>query len=163
MRRWLEGALPTVLGFVLARCGGNQAVAEDVTQETMVEVVRQRARFDGRSSATTWACGIARHKIADYYRQALRDDRRGQRLADAGSLAGPPAAPGPDTRDTVWDVLERLPEAQRVVLAAHYLDGYPVRDIARQLGKSETAVESLLARGRDGFRRVWDDVQGGST
>ena len=163
LHRWLESALPAVLGFVLARCGGNRAVAEDLTQETMVEVRRQRATFDGRSSATTWVCGIARHKVADYYRQAFRDERRGHRLAEEQAHTSAPSAPGTDPRDAVWDALQRLPEGQRVVLAAHYLDGYPVRDIARDLGKSESAVESLLARGRDGFRRAWDEVQGGST
>lgn len=65
MRAWLNVSLPTVYAFVFARCGADELVAQDVTQETMVEVVRHRADFDGRSEPrdlgvqhrTPQACG----------------------------------------------------------------------------------------------------------
>lgn len=160
MRVWMEDALPAIYAFVLARCGGVQAVAEDVTQETMVEVVRHREGFDGRSSPTTWACGIARHKVADHYRADYRERRRRLHLLDERPAEAELETDALERREAVVDTLRRLPEAQGSVLAMHYLDGLGVRDIAGRLGRSESAVESLLARARDGFRRAWNEIQG---
>ncbi len=163
LRRWLQGTLPSVYAFVFARCGADETVAEDITQETMVEVVRHRHNFDGRSHPLTWVCGIARHKVADHYRADFREKRRKLRLLDATPSLGQPASEALELTDAVKEALHRLPEAQRIVLASHYLDGLPVRDIAARLKRSESAVESLLARGRDGFRRAWDDMGGAAT
>lgn len=163
LRAWLAEALPSVYGFVFARCGANRAAAEDITQETMVEVVRHRSDFDGRANPMTWVFGIARHKVADHYRAAYREERRRLRVIEGVAEADRGAWGTQEARDVVLDVLHRLPEAQRVVLAFHYLDGFAIREIASRMGRSESAVESLLARGRDGFRRAWNEQQGDMT
>lgn len=160
LRGWVEETLPAVYGFVFARCGADRAIAEDITQETMVELVRHRSGFDGRATPMTWACGIARHKIADHYRARSREERRRLRLLETLPDQQHRAIESRETREAVIDALQRLPEAQRAVLAFHYLDGMPVREIAGRIGRSESAVESLLARARDGFRRAWDTLQG---
>lgn len=163
LRAWLAHALPVVQAFVFARCGANQSVAEDITQETMVEVVKHRTEFDGRAAPTTWVCGIARHKIADHYRAQYREERGRLRVLQEVVDTDRRQGAVDETTDAVVDVLHRLPEAQRVVLALHYLDGLPVRDIAPLIGRGESAVESLLARGRETFRRTWHDRQGRAT
>ena len=156
MRAWLESALPAVYGFVFVRCGADEGVAQDVTQETMVEVVRHRDQFDGRSEPMTWVCGIARHKVADHYRAAHRERRRRLRLVESGTEITTRAEDDDAvTHAAVVEVLRSLPETQRVVLALHYLDGLSVHEISEQLGRSESAVESLLARGRVAFKNAW--------
>lgn len=160
LRAWLAKALPSVYAFVFARCGANQAVAEDITQETMVEVVRHRGDFDGRADPMTWVFGIARHKVADHYRAAYREERRRLRVIEGVPGADRGEWGTREARDVVLDVLNRLPETQRVVLVFHYLDGFSIREIASSMGRSESAVESLLARGRHGFRRAWNERQG---
>lgn len=154
-RRWYDAALPTVYGYVVARCGGIREVAEELTQEAFVEAVRSRHRFDGRSDPTTWVCAIARHRLLDHYRRRERDDRRRLRLLDGGGETAPGTEPvATEERDAVLRTLRQLPPMQQAALVLHYLDDLPVSQIAYELGRSEAAVESLLARGRDGFRRV---------
>lgn len=160
LRRWVTEALPKVYGFVFVRCGADEALAEEIVQETMEEVVRHRRDYEGRAEPTTWVCGIARHKIADHYRAKYRRRRRLLRLVATATEASDEPGEASDTRDAVAQALRRLPESQRVVLALHYLDGLPVRDIGALIGRSESAVESLLARGRDGFRQAWTELQG---
>ena len=162
LRSWFDETFPVLYGFVFARCGGVEAVAQDVTQDTMLEVVRHRRDFDGRAAPLTWVCGIARHKVADHFRKQHREERRRVRLVEEQSVA-PEAVEAPEASETpeaVIETLHALPEAQRVVLAMHYLDGLPVKDIARELDRSETSVASLLARGRQGFRRAWSGEEG---
>jgi RNA polymerase sigma-70 factor (ECF subfamily) len=55
--------------------------------------------------------------------------------------------------------LDAVPAAQRAALALHYLDCLPVEQVARELGKSVHATESLLARGRSSFRRYYLEAQ----
>lgn len=155
LRSWLEQVLPSIYAFVFARCGADAALAQDITQETMIEVVRRRDAFDGRSDPLTWACAIARHKVADHFRRKYRDDRRRLKLIDNTSGVVESTEDATVTHEAVVETLRALPESQRVVLALHYLDSMSVHEIADRLGRSESAVESLLARGREAFRRAW--------
>ena len=66
-----------------------------------------------------------------------------------------------DLRAEVIGALRQLPAAQRAALILHHVDGLPVRDVAKALGRSASAVESLLARGRERFRTVFKgDIDG---
>lgn len=49
----------------------------------------------------------------------------------------------------------QVPADQRIALLFRYLDGMSVREVAHAIGRSEKATESLLARGREGFRRAY--------
>jgi DNA-directed RNA polymerase specialized sigma24 family protein len=48
-----------------------------------------------------------------------------------------------------------LPAHYAIALEAKYGDGMSVEDIARQLGLTRVAAQSLLARAREEFRERW--------
>jgi RNA polymerase sigma-70 factor, ECF subfamily len=153
-RAWYERALPRVYGVVFDRCGGDRALAEEITQEAFVEAVRNRERFEGRSDPVTWVTSIARHKVADHHRRAARDERRRLRLL-SGTAADEEAAWGRfETREDVARALGLLTAGQREVLCLRYLDDLSVAVIAATIGRSESATESLLSRGRESLRRT---------
>ena len=158
-----ERALPRIYGYLYDRCGGDDAVAEELTQQTFVAAVRERSRFDGRAEPITWLTAIARHKLADHYRRLDRDERRNVRLV-AREIAGdqqPVAWNAIDEREAILRTLAALPALQRAVLLLHYADGLPVREVAHQLGKSESATESLMTRAREAFRRRYGEGSDG--
>ena len=155
-RAWYEHALPKVFGFLFDRCGGVRDVAEELTQETFLEAVRSRHRFDGRSDPVTWLCAIAGHKLIDHWRRLNREEHRRLRLVAARSPVEQEerAFVGAEDRETVLRTLRSLPTQQQAALVLHHLDGLSVAEVAKRLTKSESAVESLLSRGREGFRRA---------
>ncbi|MGH9194929.1 MAG: RNA polymerase sigma factor, partial [Acidimicrobiia bacterium] len=51
--------------------------------------------------------------------------------------------------------LERLPGNQRSAMVLRYFDDLTVPEIAKAMHKSIHAVESLLARGRESFKRLY--------
>jgi RNA polymerase sigma-70 factor, ECF subfamily len=70
-------------------------------------------------------------------------------------------------RGEVMQILETLPEHQARALEAKYGDGLSVEQIALQLGLTVVATQSLLARARETFRKLWqarfnDDLVVGS-
>ena len=162
-RAFYDQALPRIYGYLHDRCGGDAAVAEELTQQTFVAAVRERTRFDGRSEPMTWLTAIARHKLADHFRRLAREERRRVRLVAREIEIAPDDGSWirADDRSTVVRVLASLPALQRAVLVLHYSDGLSIREIARELGKSESAVESLMTRAREGFRRTYGAVADG--
>ena len=61
-----------------------------------------------------------------------------------------------DERDAIERSLRELPAAQRAALVFRHLDGLSIREIANLLHRSDSAVDSLLARAREGFRAAYE-------
>jgi RNA polymerase sigma-70 factor (ECF subfamily) len=154
-RAWYDAVLPRVYRYLAARTAGDDALAEELTQQAFVEAVRHPDRFDGRSDVVTWLCAIGRHKLVDHWRRRGRDERRQLHLVDQQGDRRDAAWHASDTRDVVEAAVAALPADQRLALLFRYLDGLSVREVASVLGRSEKATESLLARARDGFRRAF--------
>jgi RNA polymerase sigma-70 factor (ECF subfamily) len=154
---WYKRTWPKVYGYVASRAAGDVALAEEITQQTYVAAITGKARFDGRSDSVTWLCAIARNKLVDHFRGRDREERRGRRVAVREiQLDGASAAlAAAEDRQVIEIALRSLPALQRVVLTLVALDGLPVREVARAIGKSDAATQSLLARARDSFRRAW--------
>jgi RNA polymerase sigma-70 factor (ECF subfamily) len=153
--RWLlDDVAPIVYGFVFARVGGDEATAEDLLQETLLEAVRSAATFRGESAVSTWLCTIARRRLARYYETERRAEvaRGSLRLVDTHVAAGL-GADLVERQDEVVRALGRLPALQRQVLVLKYLEELSVEDIAGQVSRSRVQVQSLLQRGREGLRR----------
>jgi RNA polymerase sigma-70 factor (ECF subfamily) len=151
-RHWYDLVLPRVYRYLLARAG-DEWLAEELTQQTFVEAIRNRRSFDGRSDVVTWLCAIGRHKLVDHYRRSGREATRQERLRVVGDP--PDHARSFDERDAIRRALDQMPDDQRLALILRYLDQMSVRDVAGELGRSEKATESLLSRARESFRQAY--------
>ncbi len=160
VRRLLDEVAPVVYGFIYARVAANQAVAEDLLQETLFEAVRSAAGFRGDSALSTWMCTIARRRLARHYEAERKAEvaRSALRLVDGGDATdGTDRADAFERQDEVLRALGRLPTLHRQVLVLKYIEEMSVQEIAVQLGRSRVQVQSLLQRGRDGLRRQLGD------
>ena len=128
----------------LLRIVDNAATAEDLVSETFIEVWRQAGRFEGRSKASTWLLGVARHKALSSLRQ-----RRFDQL-DEGTVA---LVPDPsDTPEVevqrkssaavLRECLQQLPPAQRELLDLIYYHEQSIADVAQLLGVPENTVKT---------------------
>lgn len=165
-RAWYDAAAPRVYAYLLGRCAGDRGLAEELTQQAFVAAVRDRGAFDGRSDPITWVIAIARNRLIDHLRRQEREERRHLRVVvreieverdHPGAAVDAAPWHAADTRDQVLAILRLLPSAQRAALVLHHVDGLSVREIASQLGRSSSAVESLLARARERFRALFEE------
>jgi len=156
---WFDDALPRIFGYFITRVGGRVAVAEDLTQETMLAAVRSATGPDDPDAVIAWLFGIARHKLMDHYRRQEREQRHFGRALEPEALNLEPAPPLPDldldalhVRDAIIATLDKLPPRQRSAIVLRYIDGCDVATTAALLEVSIHAAESLLARARAAFR-----------
>lgn len=155
-----DGALPRIYGYFLHRCGGSVAVAEDLTQETFLAAVAELRNRRRVRTPMAWLYGIARHKLLDYYRRQERSNRPLVVAWEAGTLEQELIVEDTDEiRERATTALASVAATQRAALVLCYVDGYSVPEAARQLEKSVEAVESLLARGRQAFKRAYLEEQ----
>jgi len=148
-------ALPQVYGYLLPRCGST-VLAEDLTAETFMAAVAAVKQDRGGAAEVTvaWLVGVARHKLADHWRRAAREQRG---LAEVAVLAAEADDPWDEHLDVqvAHAALARLPGPQRAALTLRYLDGLPVGEVAGYLGRSVHATETLLVRARTALRRIY--------
>ncbi len=158
-RAFYDRTLPRIFGYLFHRCGGDRSVAEELTQQTFIEAVRQRNVFGGRADPLTWLIAIARHKLADHYRRLDHEERRRRRLVikEIAAHGDGGAWQRVDEQEAIVRALATLPALQRAVLVLHYADRLSVREISGELGKSESSIESLMTRARDAFRRSYGE------
>ena len=66
-----DAYFPRVYAFILKRIG-DATEAEDLTQETFVQLHRSLPSYEGRSSLLTWTFGIAHNVCSRYFRHCSR-------------------------------------------------------------------------------------------
>jgi RNA polymerase sigma-70 factor (ECF subfamily) len=151
-----------VYAYVSRRLAPRADLVEDVVQDVFLAALQKLATFAGQSSVVGWLLGIARHKVEDFYRAQLREP---DPLPDDGEVlsADSTVAPGLDelidaarAEEKTRQILERLPAAYSAALQWRYWEKRTIREMAAQTGKTEKAVERLLARARTTFRRLWE-------
>ncbi len=132
-------------GFVRARSGGNDAVAQDITSAVFTKALAALPRYtDGPFRA--WLYQIARNTIIDEYRRK----RPAGSIDDLGEIGGD----GDDPLDhaVAADAARRLHEAILTLRPAHReiirlrLHGLSIAQIASRLDMTEDAVKSAQRR-----------------
>jgi RNA polymerase sigma-70 factor (ECF subfamily) len=159
-RPWYDVAARRVYAYLFGRCGGDASLAEELTQLTFMDALRRRDTYDGRADSITWLIAIGRNRLLDHLRRVEREERRRLRLVlreIAPEDSDRAAWRTHEDRDDIVRAMRLLPATQRAALILHHVDGLPVRDVAVAMGRSRTAVESLLSRGRERFRTVYED------
>lgn len=157
-RAFYDASLPRIYGYFLHRCGGSVPVAEDLTQETFLASVDELRKGRRPDTPIPWIYGIARHKLLDHYRKQARAE---QPLGDSALALDERPFPVEDegAHERAVAALAAVPAAQRTALVLCYLDGFTAAEAGGELGKSAAAVNSLLERGRESFKRAYLEVE----
>lgn len=152
----------------LSRFVGNPTLAEDLVQETFLQVHLSAESFDPSRAFKPWLYAIATNKARDALRARTR--RREQSL-DVGASADERPAPvqslesaehGPtehsearERRETVQALLSRMPEHLRLILILGYYQQLPYAQIAEILGIPVGTVKSRLHAAVQYFGKLW--------
>jgi RNA polymerase sigma-70 factor (ECF subfamily) len=164
---FFKASAPRLAAFIARRSVLDAALLEDIVQCTLIKAVRNLASFRGEAALFTWLAEIGRHELADAHRKAARRpahlslDEPDSMLHVEEPLRAPQnqepisQLDAANQRTEVMKVLQSLPPHYALALEAKYGDGLSVEAIARQLGLSGIATQSVLARAREAFRQRW--------
>ena len=149
-----------IYSYLRSRLAPRYDHVEDLVQETFLAAWENLSRYESSGSLRSWLLGIARHKVEDYYRARLRvQDSVDDVDEDGPVLASPPRSHELLEQQQLiirtQQVLAMLPEQYRLALIWRYWDKASAQEMAIKTGKSEKAIERLLARARAEFRERW--------
>ena len=135
------------------RLTGNPDGASDVCQEAWLAIVRDLRRLDDPACFRRWAYRIVGNKCVDWVR------RRQKRRAQTTQLAEEPVAPRgadepPEQRDEVRAALARMTAKDRAILALHYTEDMPLREIADAMSLPLGTVKSRLYHARQRLKEA---------
>ena len=132
--------------------------ANDLVQQTFLQLHRARADFDASQKLKPWVFTIAMNLKREYFR---RKKRRPERSFDAESMIEPAvAALGAarvEARHTLARVMRDLPADQREVIELHWFDGLEFPEVAQVVGASVSAVKVRAHRGYVRLRQALGD------
>jgi RNA polymerase sigma-70 factor (ECF subfamily) len=149
--------------FVRRRLVPRAELVEDLMQEILLAAWQALPNFRGDAPLRSWVMGIARHKLEDYYRKKICELEISEEDVSLPEQVTTPAfehrLDSVSQQKKVQRTLTMLPEAYALALIWQYRDEKSVREMAQLTGKTEKAMERLLARARQTFKRRWSDGQ----
>jgi RNA polymerase sigma-70 factor (ECF subfamily) len=113
---------------------------DEVVQETFLRAWQQISRFQPDTNFAAWVMTIARFLCM----ARLKDAQRHPAPASLGPQHEPAAARLPDNLERLRLACDKLPLAQREVIAMRFFDDLDYRSIAQITGDSEVALRSRL-------------------
>ena len=133
----------------VSRRAGSRTVAEDVTSEVFEQALTNLATFEWRGVPfVAWLYRIASNTLADHWKREGRD-----------SHELPPDVPDErehqelERRVSLYQLVDRLPDAQRQVIQMRFVEGRSIREVAVALDRSEGAVKQLQLRALENLRK----------
>ena len=141
----------------------NTADCDDIVQETIVKAIRNLEGYRGEAALFTWLCQICRNEIASWYRSPHARGTAFVSVDEPANACDPEDADcARATEEMVHVALGRLPCKYAAALEWKYVGGHTVEEIAARLGLGTTAAQSLLARARRRFRRLYATLENGT-
>ena len=159
----------------------DQAVAEEVAQETWLAVLQGLDRFEGRSSLKTWMFRILTNRAITRAKRERRSTPFSALRADDGPAVDPDrflppddpewpghwrAGPSPwsdlpeqvllsgETRAKVLEAIEQLPDSQRQVITLRDVEGFSGDEVRDLLDLTDVNQRVLLHRARSRVRAL---------
>ena len=143
---YLEHA-KTVYGFLLTRTG-NPDLAEELTQETFYQAVKHVDRYEGKSSVSTWLCGIAKNLWYGY----LKKQKNQTSLSEAEEI---PVDSAETELFRGWENLQvlrmihRLEDPMREVIYLRLIGNLSFAQIGEIMERNENWARVTYYRGKE--------------
>jgi RNA polymerase sigma-70 factor (ECF subfamily) len=146
----------------------NEAVAEDLLAETLLEAWRSLGRFDATCRLSTWLYAILLHRYLKWVRrmtsrpvslaqfpvaEAQRRRQAQETLPDLGDSPADVVA-RQDTAEVMRRAIARLPDKHQRVLLLRFFEDASLPEIAAALGCSVGTVKSRLHHALEKLRRM---------
>jgi RNA polymerase sigma-70 factor, ECF subfamily len=141
-----------VYAYVSRRLADRSAV-EDVTADVFRQALANLGQFEWRGTPfVAWLMRIAANAVTDQWRRVSREQPMLEADGPESAPADPTGIDAVERRALLFRVVRALPADQRRVIEMRFAQEKGVREIARELNRSEGAVKQLQFRAIQNLR-----------
>jgi len=139
----------------------SESEAEDATQDVMMKILMNMAKFSGKSRFSTWIYSITYNYCIDFLRRKKKDP----------SIYVDDFLENLDREEDVNDafllemnvkrlkvILDEIPTGDRTILLMKYQDEMSIKEIGGILQKSESAIKMKIKRAKQKFRKTYGET-----
>lgn len=146
----IERYYSPLLGYLFRMAGGQQALAEDMVQESFLRMMRGILSFNPQRNFKAWLYTIATNIARNHYRKA--DNRLTENVEEDADFATTDSLPEitlihEQESAKVLNCLMQVPEHQRSVIVLFYYEDLSQKEIAEILAIPVGTVKSRLSKG----------------
>ena len=137
--------------FLLALCGGDGTMADDIAQDALIRAYVASGNFLGLSKFRTWLFRIAYNCYLDHKKKAVVETVP----VDSKQVLDVPSVDETDDSfryQQLYQALERLQEKERVVTVLYYFEELSIKEIASVLRMPVGTVKYHLSNARKHLR-----------
>jgi RNA polymerase sigma-70 factor, ECF subfamily len=147
--------------YVMSRCNNDKAPVEDITQQVFLAAVDKINFFSGADEKLpSWLFGIARIEVLRHFQHNKVFVHSTDNLDELPSENAEANIYAEIEEESIVDqVLNNLSDGHSEVLVYKYCDQLSVKEISTKTGCSNKAIESLLTRAREAFKKYYKQMQ----
>lgn len=119
----------------------------DAVSEAITRAWEKRHTLRDERLFRTWITRIL-------IRECVNIQRRQKRSVPVDALPEAASEPEDERLGALREALAQLPQRQRTMIVLHYMEGYDVREVARIMGTTKSAVCAGLSRARTRLRET---------
>jgi RNA polymerase sigma-70 factor (ECF subfamily) len=126
----------------------NRADADELLQDTAAVLWRKFEEFEQGTRFDHWACCVARHHMLNYFRQKGREILVFREAVDS-AIAEEVIRQNDvwvDRKEALEQCLQQLSVSDRTLIIRRYQAAATNRSVAKETGRSETAISRALDR-----------------
>ena len=146
------------------RFSGDQAVAEELAQETFIKVYQGAKRYRPKAKFSTWLFKIATNVCLNELRKPVYRNRiesidhlemnEGSEIPDKNGCAADKNLENSETQLVVRNAIKMLPEKQRAAILLRIEEEFSYKEIGKQIGCRENHVKVLIHRARENIKAI---------
>ena len=139
--------------FLLALCGGDASLADDIAQDALVRAYVASGSFLGLSKFSTWLFRIAYNCYVYHHRKPRLETIS----SDTKQALSVPANDETDSgfrHQRLYQALESLPEKEKASIVLHYFEDRSIKEISSILQIPQGTVKYYLSAGRNHLKSI---------
>lgn len=146
----VEGTQKAFRRFLVALCGGDSQLADDIAQEAYINAYLSCDSFSSPDKFNAWIFRIG-------YTTFISHKRSQRSFSDYSEVVQISSDDTPDNNfqyEGLYRALSTLSEKERTSVLLYYMEGYSVKEIADIIDASQAVVKQHLSRGRNHLRTL---------
>lgn len=144
----VEANQKAVRRFLIALCCGNNALADDLAQDTFVKAYLSLDSFRAESRFITWLFRIAYNTIISHTRNIHNLNSYNVNINEVENIPAKASSDSLFEYQELYLALEKLSDKERSAVLLHYMQGYSIIEIAEISDSTVDAIKKQLSRAR---------------